>query len=157
VLKHGQRLVKSLLVALLGLDEQGIIIRNIAPQVIWYSSDYGQAVFCDFREASLEGEVKGLIASIPAPYGFDKFQDHNRYGVDFEYRDIWCIGMILLEIFVGSELVLAITSHEDFGKLFWVVVNYLDDATNKLLLNLLFGMVDGNIRAYIRETLTGKP
>jgi len=156
VLEQGQDLVKSLLVAYQGLEEKELIVRNIAPRYIRYSSDYGRAIFCDLRAASIDGKVEGLRAGIPAPYGSDKFEDCNRYGVDYCFRDHWCIGLILLEVFIGSELVLSMKTHKDFGRIFWVVYSYMDAETKKLLQHLLFGLAGSNLSTYVSKTLVEK-
>ena len=58
-------------------------------------------------------EEKGLQSYCPAPYSSDSFAQTNTYGLDDAHRDYWSVGMILLEILVGSELVLATKSYLD--------------------------------------------
>ena len=148
VLKRGQQLFKSLILAVQGLQDRELLIRNIAPTYIRVSEDCSQVVFSNLARASTFEQETDLRSNIYAPYSSDRFSGHNRYSVDNRYRDFWCVGLILLEVLVGSELVLGINSCDDLNNLYLRIASYLDPETSKILTHLLFLNKGGDLRAY---------
>ena len=58
--------------------------------------------------------------------------------MESEFWDQWSIGVVILEIMIGSDLVLATTSFDDLAKLFQDCSEYLDVPSWTLIETLLF-------------------
>ena len=103
--KQGQKIIVRLLEAVLELERQKFYLRRIQPMSTFLSDDYEKVVFVDLRNALTEGERGSHIEDFHYPYDasfVDEFSNDNK---DSSIWDYYSVGMIVLEILVGTEIV----------------------------------------------------
>ena len=77
-----------------------------------------------------------------APSSAKFMPEFSHLAMESEFWDQWSIGVVILEIFVGSDLVLGTNSFDDLAKLFQDCSEYLDVPSWTLIETLMFKQDD---------------
>ena len=72
------------------------------------------------------------------PYSNDELAEHSLTSPNDQSRDLWSVGMIILEILIGSELVLDLKTNSHVRDLITGGQSWLGQRLSKLLVGLLF-------------------
>ena len=131
--QNAQQLISALLTAYNELLMNGVASRSIQPSTVAFREDLKQAMFTDIRRASMYGEEPDRMTPVSLPYSI--LGDH-----DFDYIksscnewDKWAVGVMILEILVGSNLCTWCSRWVMFKQLFDEIAMWLDEETAKLL------------------------
>ena len=77
------------------------------------------------------------------PYSNKELAEHNLTGAHDQERDLWSVGMIILEIFLGSDIVLGLDSNAEVRKVVEESRSWLGQRLSTLLTSLLFEVKHG--------------
>jgi hypothetical protein len=109
-------------------------------------------------EMMCEAGVEDRIVSIsPDPYRSSRFKNFHYMGEADTDRDLWSVGVVLLEVLLGSKLVLAGSGFDDTTSLFWTIQGYLDKQTSLIMQWLLFREAEIDPVDYVDNTLATYP
>ena len=99
-----QQIVKGLLNAVKELGEKKINVRKIKPENVFFSEDFEEIMFTDTTMLTCKDEDNNQDYIIDMPYNSLAYKELNYISSVCHKRDLWAIGIILLEIFVGSDI-----------------------------------------------------
>jgi serine/threonine protein kinase len=135
--KHGQALICCLIKGLQELKGLGVVLRNIQPKNIFVSTDCAKLVFNNILSACSASEQLEQARDSCPPYSNTFFRSFREVPVYDHIWDNWSVGIIILEILAGTEVVTPINSFNSAEKALTDCEPYLDKATFKLLLFLI--------------------
>jgi hypothetical protein len=91
-----------------------------------------------------------------APY-ISHLIHHNRYRTKaLFHKDRFSVGVIILEMLIGTDLVIAATLEELLKKLLYDCCPYLDPETYKVLSYLILDEDEVDLNAYIKNDITSE-
>ena len=155
--KHGQKIVIRLIEALKELVDDDFFIRRIQPHSIRLDENFKNLVFCDLRNAITRGELGTCTYGFFEPYNCSLEYELSRDKKDDVVWDMYAIGAVILEIIVGTEIIIMIKSYADMKKLVNLCANYIDEETVKVLKSLLQMGEHENFMKYLNDVLTPYP
>jgi hypothetical protein len=94
------------------------------------------------------------IITTPTPYSGPHGIMKEREQWESQTRDIYSIGIVILEILVGTEMVIMTKNAISLTKLIGDLEDYLDEQTFALLKNLIFDVGDLDKRGFIETYLS---
>ena len=136
--KHGQQIVMLLLQALLDLEEQELVVRNICPSTTYLAEDYSKLMFADSRRICIESHSATAETDTRPPYSSSNMAQFIGFSHSSPEFDHWSTGIMILEIIVGTELVLANSTYQTTFEMIELCEEYLDKSI-VCLLHLLLG------------------
>jgi hypothetical protein len=133
------------------------VVRGIQPSMVFISVDAKEINFTDITSMTSENSdvVHKVKSSFPysALHELDKDDD---YASD-RFLDMWSIGVIILEIICGSDIVLATGCFKHVRLLLDECTEHIDSSTHYLLDQLLNNGNDEVISNYVNDTLGENP
>ena len=112
MLSLGPKIVKMLLMGLLDMKYHGLVMQNIQPSTIFLSHDGDDLHFVDVTKIAEVGEKQQSIPGLYLPYRYTLIKDNNYKHKALAVKDRYSVGIIILEILVGTEMVMAAQSEE---------------------------------------------
>lgn len=137
LIAKGNVIFAALLDALEELKKHKIVIRGIHPSNIVFSEDYSLVMFARVENACIELEKDEVKNQQPSPYNTDADFFLEEYPLTHHHRDVFAVGLLLLEILVGPE-VLAVNQRDvDLCDLWKMIQVYLDKKTKALISGMI--------------------
>lgn len=132
-------------------------MRDIEPATIALSESYDAMNFIGLSSLAVREKPRDVLPHLHLPYCPARLHVFKRIGSKNFTLDNWSIGMVLLEILVGTEIVIMIKGTDCVEDILDILERYLDWGTLKLLEYLLLfrGAVDA--ATYIKEYLDPAP
>jgi|APSaa5957512535_1039671.scaffolds.fasta_scaffold08534_3 serine/threonine protein kinase len=104
--KDGFKLIKLLLEGLQELIKYDLTFRNICPTNIYITDDFEHLVFNDACHAcKVNGDKDPCYFSYP-PYNPSRYPEFKKFNYSSRIYDKWAIGIIILEILLGTKITL---------------------------------------------------
>lgn len=128
-----KKIVRAILRAYQVLDDEELILRNIQPSSIYFTTDLKHVMFGDIRKISFADENDDLSSSLERPYNAFGFQHVSWLKHSDPIRDLFSVFLCILEVYVGTELVLNIASSQELALLLSVAKYYISKETFELL------------------------
>jgi hypothetical protein len=101
LLAKGNDIFTALVNAVTQLMKNKIVLRAIHPDHVRFSEDLKLVVFNNIENACMELEEDGLVNPCPAPYDTTKDSWFSLLHHAHHLRDVYAIGLLLLEVLVG--------------------------------------------------------
>jgi len=148
---HGHMVIKGLLNMLLELRKVNATLHNLTPEGVFVSSQGTKLMLVDllaltFKDMPVLGMSKGSM-----PYSNQDLKEHEQTGYHRQERTMWSVGMMILQLFVGSEVVQCFYTHQDVMEGLTHVQNELGNRLYGLIRALMFEVSF----EVIKETLDG--
>jgi serine/threonine protein kinase len=124
---HGSKIIKLLLQGLRELKEHGIVVNNIQPSSIFLNEDYSELIFSDIKYMSKGLKKSYHSITTAAPYSGSHGIMKEREAWESQTRDIYSIGIVILEILVGTEMVIMAKNPIIMSKLIGDLEDYLNE------------------------------
>ena len=115
------------------------MVRNISPMTVYFDNCLSLAMFGDIRRIARAETCDKLYSHMPVPYTSDHFNCLHWMDKDSHGRDYWSVGVVLLEILVGTKLVVNCRSFAEVKDLYTGIRDFIDEKTQHLLCWLLWG------------------
>ena len=138
MLKIGPKIIKNLLDGMLTLKEKQLVLQNIQPSTIFISRDGTELTFADISYAKKEGQQQPKVEMLHSPYAYDLVQIHKFSTEANTVKDMYSVGIIILEILVGTDLILAAHCEQQIDFLLQNCSEYLGPSSAALLQHLIF-------------------
>jgi serine/threonine protein kinase len=151
---HGSKIIKLLLQGLRELKEHDIVVNNIQPSSIFLNAEYSELIFSDIKYMSKGLKKSYHSITTPAPYSGSHGSMKEREAWESQTRDIYSIGIVILEILVGTEMVIMAKNPIILSKLIGDLEDYLDEQTMALLKDLIFDVGDMDKKGFIETHLS---
>ena len=136
--EHGHMVIKGLLETLKELREANATIHNFSPDNVYINSSGTRLVVTDLFAISFKGMRILDMGRESMPYGNQDLTEHELTGFHDQERSLWSVGMIILELFVGTDLVHSMKSNSEVVELLDYVSAQLGARIYQLLKALLF-------------------
>ena len=135
------------------LREKQLVVRKIQPSTVMFSSDFGKVIFADLKYLIQNGEEDECELPLNFPYNSCPFYDLVHLPAACHERDLWAIGMLILEIFVGTEF-LQHGLEYNWVKCVWnASKHYIEEPLRDLLEWLLYGTKEISYRTFVCKHL----
>jgi len=157
LIAHGNQVVSSLITAYLAAEEQGLVMRSIQPATVYFDRTLDHAMFVDLRSTCQVGDDVDFQGESHAPYCSERFFSRDWLKNSETERDMWSIGVLLLEILLGTKLVLAHEGFLNIKDLLETFEKCFDPQTLGILKWYLFIEAGVNSKTYLEQTLGSKP
>ena len=125
------------------LKRAGVIARTLSPTTIFVDQLCESMIMTDITALAYHHEPVYYFPPVVMPYNNSKLGVNTFTRLTSPDWDLWSIGMISLEIIVGSELVLLLTTQEDVESLITDIRPFIPTPTHLLLTEML---------SYVRDT-----
>ena len=155
--QHGQKIIQKLLESSLLLLQDAFYLRRIQPSTIMLNEDYTELVFADIRNAITKQDKNSETEDFFFPYDAGALWEFHKVQQDCPMWDEWSIGITILEIIIGTELVVMCTNYPDVKLLVETCSEYIDKDTCKVIKLLLSMEDEGNIEDYLNAVLKSNP
>jgi hypothetical protein len=150
-------LIKLLLDAYIELEKSDVRLRSIQPSSTFYSTKLDKVVFSDISASCQRNSTASRKVEVRAPYSSIGFFQFNTKPSSSPFWDRWSIGIMILEIIVGTDLLLEHTTYSELEKFLADCMDYLDVETFEFLNCMLFSKVNFHPGYFISEHLEKKP
>ena len=145
---HGATLFKTLLNSYTLLKESGYVLSSMQPSNVYITQDAKELQFTDLLSMTKREEKAMHSIRCEQPYCcFDDFTEYKMARSD-PMLDMHALCMILLEILVGTDVILSCGCWENVEDLITVCEDYIDVDTAKLLHDLCKHSSDKNLKYY---------
>lgn len=144
-------LVSSILKAYLMLEKEELIVRNIMPGSIHFTSDLKLAMFSDIRKISQADGDSELETLLAVPYSGQGFGHITKLDKADSNRDLFQVFLCILEVFVGTKLVLYIRCPETLSLLLTTIKPYITTATYDVLHYGLLQIKRASVADYVEH------
>ena len=95
-------------------------------------------MFGDIRRVGKAGKEAKDYSHMPAPYTSDFFKNWHWMDRDSLLRDNWSVGVMILEVLVGTKIVVNCRTYVDFRCMYLAIQDFIHEKTQHLLNWLLF-------------------
>ena len=151
----GPKVITNLLKGILVLEKRRMVLQNIQPSTIMISKDGEELHFGDLSHVTKEGHPKDNVEMLHPPYVYDLVERLSFKDYAHSVKDRYSIGIVILEILAGSDLVIMANGEELVAQLLRDLFDYLSPATLGLLQYLIFNEHAVNVQAFIDQWATG--
>jgi len=135
------------------LESDKLVMRTIAPSTTILNADHSAMIFADIRGICVEGDTTLPILSTKAPYSARSMPEYLLIPAADAFWDQWSVGMLILEVLVGTEAVMATETCSDVQGLVEAAADYIDPATRALLGYLLLDGPSVDLADYVTRSL----
>ena len=149
----GGRIVRMLLQALLELDRLDKHNRYLQPNTISLSRGFELLTFIDISNMCDSGSEADLNLVGIAPYSASRFREFDTVPKSVYDWDFWSVGVIILEILVGSQLILSCRDYDEIVSLMNGCKEYLDPQLHQLLQILMIEGEPQDLQYFLDEVL----
>ena len=139
---RGHRLIQQLILMYAEFVRAEVTARILQPSGIFVDGRCEHMTFTDLSALAFHGEPVRYFQEPLMPY------NNQALGVNWNTPDwskdwdLWSVGMMTLEVIVGTELVLTLKDYESVEKLMTDVRGHIPAATHQLLHQMLFQVQD---------------
>ena len=156
---RGQELVKLLLEAYMELEKSDVRIRSIQPSNTFVSKNYDKVTFADISASCQRNTTASREVGVHEPYSSIGFYYFSTIASSSPFWDRWSIGIMILEIIVGTDLLLEQTTYGELEKFLLNCKDYFDVDTFEFLNCMLFSVSEVPFPPgqFISEHLEKKP
>lgn len=145
--------VICLLDGLLQLDERNWVTRSMWPNDIYIIEDLGTVQYTNLMMMCEESTLDNFSNDAPNPYGmynsiFRHDPPHARV-----FSDNFGVGIIMLEILVGTKIMLTRTDYLEIKTLLFHIKHFIDERTWKVIWHLLEFDKSVDVKDYIYNYL----
>lgn len=155
--EFGPAIFRNLVKAFLDIQEAGISCRTIQPSSIRMKIGEWKPVFTDISSICGTGDKPLDDCRVSAPYTSERYTELAQYGNTEAFRDAYSVGVTLLEILVGTPLVVSNPEYEQVENLLDIVQDYLDPRLVEVLRHLIFEAGQPDIGAFAALALQENP
>ena len=141
---RGHLLIQQLILMYAELKRAGVIARTLAPTTIFVDQLCESMIMTDITALAYHQEPVYYFPPVVMPYNNSKLGVNPFTMLTSPDWDLWSIGMMSLEIIVGSELVLQLTTQEDVESLVQDIRPFIPTSTHLLLTEMLLYVRDAN-------------
>jgi hypothetical protein len=126
-----------------------LVVQNIQPSTVSVDKEISRLMFNCLRTTNKEDIKEEHAKDLHPPYKY-QITDHSLYSrVASSHKDYYSVGIIILEILVGTDIVIPATTEVHLEKMYQDCCAYLDSNTQGLLSYLIFDENVININTYI--------
>ena len=147
--EHGHMLIKGLLSMLLELREIKATVHNLTPDGIFVSSTVSRLVLVDLFNITFSGSRVLTMPRGSMPYSNQDLPEHELTGHHRQERTLWSVGIMILELLVGQDVIKCLRTHQDVVE----VVSNISDVLGQRLYGLICGLLFDVRFSIISETL----
>jgi hypothetical protein len=155
--KLAPKIVFHLIKGISAIHESGQVVQNIQPSTVFVNTVASALTFGDILYMTKENTPRVSIRELHAPYEYSIVSHHSVRSRALQVKDLFSVGVIVLETIVGTEPVINATFDNLLEKLIQDFSSYLDPATLKVLKYLLFNESYACLKTYINEYVLGEP
>ena len=134
----GGAIAVLLIEGLTEIEQQQVCLRSINPSSVTISNDLKRLIFRDTHNICIQGSEEPAQDSGAAPYSNYEYFEKLDISRSDAHHDTWAVGVVLLEIIVGSEFVLIAKNQE---KVMWLLL-HLEAHIDKVLFDMLEELLD---------------
>jgi hypothetical protein len=134
---HGHMVIKGLLETLRELRNVNATFHNLTPGSVYINSSGNRLVVTDLFAVAFKGMRILDMERGSMPYINQDLQEHELTSFHNQERTMWSVGVIILELFVGTELVNCMRTNEDVVEL----LDYLSGQFGARIYHLLKGLL----------------
>ena len=113
-------------------------MHNVTPDGVFVSSQGTKLVVVDLFDVTYPGSRVLGMRKGSMPYSNQDLVEHELTGYHNQERTMWSIGIMILELFVGSEVVECLRTHQDVFDLTTHIAGQVGNRLYALLHGLLF-------------------
>jgi hypothetical protein len=124
------------MLAVLQLQDYGILLRTVNPDTITISCDYHSLTFNDLGAASNDKGPLWRARDAGMPYDASRQSMYGECREDDFLWDEYSVGIIVLEVFFGTAMVSELSSLKVLNLMLKESRRYLDEAANGMLMQL---------------------
>ena len=135
--ENGHMVVKGLLTMLLELRQANATLHNLSPDGIYVSTQGTRLVVTDLFAVTFRGMRVLEMPTACMPYSNHGLRQHELTGFHDQERTLWAVGVIILELFVGQDLIQCLRTHDDVQE----VLVHLSTPLGSRIYNLLRGLL----------------
>ena len=132
-------------------------MRGITPSTISLSADYEKVRFTDVSVMCKKDEKATRLVASEAPYNAFRIDETFCMDESSVELDQWSVGVVILELLVGTDLVIVANSAQKLRDLLIHCGQYIDGQTHMLLSFLLFDYPWIDVQDYASCTLKNNP
>ena len=103
-------LIKALLTAYLDVYEHKLTLRNLSPTTVMLDQTLSNVIFSDISEFCSWDESVPPNSVLPMPYSAMQLPAHRKSPHFSSLFDRWSVGIIMLEVLLGTGAVIKIRS-----------------------------------------------
>lgn len=148
---HGHMVIKGLLNMLLELRKIDATLHNLDPEGLFVSTNGTKLMLVDLLSISFKGMPVLAMPTRTMPFSNQDLKEHEQTGYHRQERTMWSVGMMILQLFVGSDLVQCIRTNQDAIE---VLAHVSDELGNRFYTLIKALMFDVRFEI-IKETLDG--
>ena len=149
--ERGKGIIILLIKALTELEQANVTHRSINPNNIQLPQDLSNIVLADLSNMVDAGGEVDYEQGAEAPYCSMGFMEHRHLEKSDAHWDTWSVGVIILEILMGTEFVLLANNHQKLLSALQMSAEYLDRALYELLEEMLLDGYFGKATAFVEE------
>ena len=139
---RGHLLILQLILMYAELKKAKVTVRTLCPTSIFVDTLCEGMTFADITGLVYHDEPVFYYPEVRMPYNNQMLDENPMTSLSSPDWDLWSIGMISLEIIVGSELVLLANTQEDVELLMVDIQHHIPASTHQLLKEMLFYVKD---------------
>ena len=148
---HGHMVIKGLLNMLLELRKIDATLHNLDPEGLFVSTNGTKLMLVDLLSISFKGMPVLAMPTRTMPFSNQDLKEHEQTGYHRQERTMWSVGMMILQLFVGSDLVQCLRTNQDAIE---VLAHVSDELGNRFYTLIKALMFDVRFEI-IKETLDG--
>jgi hypothetical protein len=119
--------------------------------------DDWEPMFCDTRRCSNVDSYTNDDSNVRPPYSSESFIPLSGSYQASAARDMWSIGVVMLEILVGTAIIVSNPEYRQIRNVLAQSQEFLDAKTSGVLCQLLFKEGTADLGAYLSQTLESEP
>ena len=148
---HGHMVIKGLLNMLLELRKIDATLHNLDPEGLFVSTNGTKLMLVDLLSITFKGMQFLTTPTTSMPFSNQDLKEHEQTGYHRQERTMWSVGMMILQLFVGSDLVQCLRTNQDAIE---VLAHVSDELGNRFYTLIKALMFDVRFEI-IKETLDG--
>ena len=139
---RGDLLIQQLILMYAEFKKAKVIARTLAPETIYVDEMCVQMTPTDITALAYHSEPVFYFPPVKMPYNNQKLGVNRFTRVTSPDWDLWSIGIMSLEIIIGSELVLLLDTYEAVERLMEDIRAHIPTVTHVLLTEMLLWVKD---------------
>jgi hypothetical protein len=142
--RKGNLLFCCLIEGVLSLQEKDWVVRSMWPNDIAVREEEGTVCFTNIVYMCEEYKEDNFCTAVPSPYSPMGMHEMNCLKSSDITTDHWAAGMIMLEVLIGSKIVLGLVEFNDIKWLLATIHNYIDPETHLMITWLMERSINFN-------------
>ena len=138
IAKCGNLVIRGLLELLEELRRADATLHTLEPRSIFISAMGTKLMAADLFAVCFRGLRVLEPPALWMPYSNQQLREHSLTTCHMQERDMWSVGMIILEILVGTEMVLGLKTNDQVKEVVYYITPWVGQRLSSLLMGLLF-------------------